>query len=69
MKYFLIFSYYSSHGDFAFESSLVLAENEDSAIQKYCEHTRNSGTAITPADFEAEEGYPSFGIHEMNPIT
>ena len=63
MKYFLVYTHGFSTEDYsALYSSLVIAKDKESAIEKYCADTQD----VTPSDFGDE--CCEYGIQEMSPI-
>jgi hypothetical protein len=75
MKYFIIYRHGSDRESYSvFYSSLVIAENKESAIEKYCLQENGKpkdedweDEEITAKDFEDE--YNGYGIRELIPIT
>lgn len=64
MKYFIVYSNGPSPEDYSvFYSTLVIAEDEKSAIEKYCVYNNNE---ITPEEFNDDEN--GYGIQEFRPI-
>lgn len=64
MKYFLVYTHGQSPEDYSvFYSSLVIAEDEKSAIEKYC---AQDPYGSTPQDFGDEDC--EYGIDEFDPI-
>lgn len=64
MKHFLVYTHGQSPEDYSvFYSWLVIAEDEESAIEKYCAQDPDGAT---PSDFGDEDC--EYGIDEMTPI-
>jgi len=72
MRYFFIFTQGPSAEDYsALYTTLVIANSEQEAIEKYCAREANLGYTITPDDFDdlkSKYDEAKYGIRERIPI-